>query len=152
MSDALTIGGRTFRSRLFVGTGKYADMAQTRAALEASGAEVVTVAVRRVDLAKADAELGKYLLSGGYTILPNTAGCYDVETTLRTARLAREMLGTPLLKLEVTSQRGKGQLTGTTTIQRINTKGGTAEGACETGGAFQSVPYSADYTFLTKGG
>ena len=101
MSDALTIGGRTFRSRLFVGTGKYADMAQTRAALEASGAEVVTVAVRRVDLAKADAELGKYLISGGYTILPNTAGCYDVETTLRTARLAREMLGTPLLKLEV---------------------------------------------------
>jgi hypothetical protein len=58
----------------------------------------------------------------------------------------------PLLKLEVTSQRGKGQLTGTTTIQRINTKGGTAEGACETSGAFQSVPYSADYTFLTKGG
>ena len=101
MSDSLTIGGRTFRSRLFVGTGKYADMAQTRAALEASGAEVVTVAVRRVDLAKADAELGRYLMSGGYTILPNTAGCYDVETTLRTARLAREMLGTPLLKLEV---------------------------------------------------
>jgi Protein of unknown function (DUF3455) len=58
----------------------------------------------------------------------------------------------PLLKLEVTSQRGKGRLTGTTTIQRINTKGGAAEGACETGGAFQSVPYSADYTFLTKGG
>jgi len=100
-NDALVIGGRTLRSRLFVGTGKYADMAQTRAALEASGAEIVTVAVRRVDLAKADAELGKYLVSGGYTILPNTAGCYDVETTLRTARLAREMLGTPLLKLEV---------------------------------------------------
>jgi len=58
----------------------------------------------------------------------------------------------PLLKLEVTSQRGKGQLTGATTIQRINTKGGTAEGVCETSGAFQSVPYSADYTFLTKGG
>ena len=58
----------------------------------------------------------------------------------------------PLLKLEVTSQRGKGQLTGTTSIQRINTRGGTAEGACETSGTFQSVPYSADYTFLTKGG
>lgn len=101
MNDFLSIGGKQLRSRLFVGTGKYKDMAQTRAALEASGAEVVTVAVRRVDLAKADAELGKYLLSGGYTILPNTAGCYDVETTLRTARLAREMLGTPLLKLEV---------------------------------------------------
>ncbi|MFO0683005.1 MAG: thiazole synthase [Sandaracinus sp.] len=100
-ADALTIGGKTLRSRLFVGTGKYADLAQTRAALEASGADVVTVAVRRVDLAKADAELGKYLVSGGHTILPNTAGCYDVETTLRTARLAREMLGTPLVKLEV---------------------------------------------------
>lgn len=99
--DALTIGGKTLRSRLFVGTGKYKDMAETRAALEASGADVVTVAVRRVDLAKADAELGKYLVSGGYTILPNTAGCYDVETTVRTARLAREMLGTPLVKLEV---------------------------------------------------
>jgi uncharacterized protein DUF3455 len=58
----------------------------------------------------------------------------------------------PLLKLEVASQRGKGQLTGATTIQRINTKGGTAEGACEKSGAFMSVPYSADYTFLTKGG
>jgi Protein of unknown function (DUF3455) len=58
----------------------------------------------------------------------------------------------PLLKLEVTSQRGKGRLTGATTIQRINTRGGIAEGACETNGAFQSVPYSADYTFLTRGG
>jgi hypothetical protein len=58
----------------------------------------------------------------------------------------------PSLKLEVTSQRGKGQLTGTTTIQRINTKGGTAEGPCELSGAFLSVPYSADYVFLTKGG
>jgi thiazole synthase len=101
MNDQLTLGGKTLRSRLFVGTGKYKDMAETRAALEASGAEIVTVAVRRVDLAKADAELGKYLVSGGYTILPNTAGCYDVETTVRTARLAREMLGTPLVKLEV---------------------------------------------------
>ncbi len=98
--DALTIGGKTLRSRLFVGTGKYKDMAETRAAIEASGADVVTVAVRRVDVGK-DAELGKFLVSGGYTILPNTAGCYDVETTVRVARLAREMLGTPLVKLEV---------------------------------------------------
>ena len=58
----------------------------------------------------------------------------------------------PLLKLVVTSQRGKGQLTGATTIQRINTKGGMAEGPCENSGAFLSVPYSADYTFRTKGG
>ena len=58
----------------------------------------------------------------------------------------------PLLKLEVTSQRGKGQLTGATTIQRINTKGGMAEGPCENSGAYLSVLYSADYTFLAKGG
>jgi hypothetical protein len=58
----------------------------------------------------------------------------------------------PLLKLEVTSQRGKGQLTGATTIQRINTKGGMAEGPCENSGVFLSLPYSADYTFLTRGG
>jgi thiazole synthase len=115
MEDVLRIGELTLRSRLFVGTGKYKDFEETRAALEASGAEVVTVAVRRVDLAKKDAALGRYLVekmrecsagSAGapvrqYTILPNTAGCYDVETTLRTARLAREMLGTPLVKLEV---------------------------------------------------
>lgn len=99
--DELKIGDVTLRSRLFVGTGKYKDMDEARAALEASGAEVVTVAVRRVDLAKKDAELGRYLVEKKYTILPNTAGCYDVETTLRTARLAREMLGTPLVKLEV---------------------------------------------------
>ncbi len=99
--DELRIGDITLASRLFVGTGKYRDMEQTRAAIEASGAQVVTVAVRRVDLAKKDAELGRYLIEKKYTILPNTAGCFDVETTLRTARLAREMLGTPLLKLEV---------------------------------------------------
>lgn len=112
MDDALRIGDITLRSRLFVGTGKYRHMDETRAALEASGAEVVTVAVRRVDLAKKDAALGRYLVetkvespAGApvrrYTILPNTAGCFDVETTLRTARLAREMLDTPLVKLEV---------------------------------------------------
>jgi thiazole synthase len=99
--DTLRIGDVTLRSRLFVGTGKYRDIDQTRAALEASGAEVVTVAVRRVDLAKKDAALGRYLVEKKYTILPNTAGCFDVETTLRTARLAREMLGTTLVKLEV---------------------------------------------------
>jgi thiazole synthase len=99
--DLLRIGDFVLRSRLFVGTGKYKDIDETRAALEASGAEVVTVAVRRVDLAKKDAALGRYLVENKYTILPNTAGCFDVETTLRTARLAREMLGTPLVKLEV---------------------------------------------------
>ena len=100
--DPFVIGERTFRSRLLVGTGKYKDFEETKAAITASGAEIVTVAVRRVDLASVDGRaLGKWLLDGGLTILPNTAGCYTVDDTLRTARLAREMLGTPLEKLEV---------------------------------------------------
>jgi len=101
-SDSLRIGDHTLRSRLFVGTGKYASFEQSCAALEASGAEVVTVAVRRVDFASEDGKrLGRYLTEKKYTILPNTAGCYTTEETVRTARLAREMLGTALLKLEV---------------------------------------------------
>lgn len=102
MSDALNIGDHTFTSRLFVGTGKYRDMEETRAALTASGSQVVTVAVRRVDLAaKGGESLIGYLVDGGYTILPNTAGCYTADDAVRTARLAREMLDTSLVKLEV---------------------------------------------------
>ncbi|HEY8429525.1 MAG TPA: thiazole synthase, partial [Sandaracinaceae bacterium] len=102
MTDTLRIGTLELRSRLFVGTGKYKDLAETRAALEASGAEVVTVAVRRVDLAQKGGEsLVGYLLEKRYVILPNTAGCYTAEDAVRTARLAREMLGTDLVKLEV---------------------------------------------------
>ena len=102
MDGVLRIGQHEFRSRLFTGTGKYPSPEIARAALEASGCEVVTVAVRRVDLKdrSAGSILG-VLLEGGYTILPNTAGCYDVKDALRTARLAREMLDTPLIKLEV---------------------------------------------------
>jgi thiazole synthase len=100
--DVLTIGGRTFRSRLFVGTGKYKDVAETRAALEASGAEVVTVAVRRVDLTKPhDQELMTYLRERKYTLLPNTAGCYTADDAVRTCRLAREAGMTEFVKLEV---------------------------------------------------
>ena len=100
--DVLRIGAHTFRSRLLVGTGKYASLAQTRAALSASGAEVVTVAVRRVDLgARGSESLHGVLRDLKMTILPNTAGCYTVDDALRTARLAREMLGTDLVKLEV---------------------------------------------------
>jgi thiazole synthase len=100
--DTLRIGSFTFRSRLFTGTGKFPDAAIARAALRESGTEVVTVAVRRVDLAARgeDSILGM-LREGGYTILPNTAGCYTADDAIRTARLAREMLETPLLKLEV---------------------------------------------------
>ncbi|MFW5926247.1 MAG: thiazole synthase [Myxococcota bacterium] len=100
--DVLTIGERTFGSRLIAGTGKYPDMATAKAALKASGTEMVTVAIRRVDLADRGSEsIIGHLLEAGYTILPNTAGCYTREDALRTARLAREMLDTTLVKLEV---------------------------------------------------
>ncbi|NUP12257.1 MAG: thiazole synthase [Polyangiaceae bacterium] len=102
MLDALTIGDFTFRSRLFVGTGKYKDLAETEEATRASGAEVITVALRRVNLAdRGEGSLHSLLTKLGMTILPNTAGCYSAEEALRTARLARELLDTPLVKLEV---------------------------------------------------
>ena len=101
-NDDLKIGNHSFRSRLFVGTGKYKDVAETRAALEASGAEVVTVAVRRVDLSKpSDQELMTYLRERRYTLLPNTAGCYTADDAVRTCRLAREAGMTDFVKLEV---------------------------------------------------
>ena len=100
--DALRIGPHTFSSRLFVGTGKYKDLAETEAALAASGAEVVTVAVRRVDLKqRGEGSMMSLLARGKYTILPNTAGCYTTEEALRWSRLARELCGTDLVKLEV---------------------------------------------------
>lgn len=100
--DALKIGGFEFRSRLFTGTGKYPNLDVARGALEASGCEVVTVAVRRVDLAATGANtIMSVLREGNYTILPNTAGCYTADDAVRTARLARELLDTPLIKLEV---------------------------------------------------
>jgi len=103
MSDTLTMGGREFRSRLFLGTGKYPTFELMREALERSGTEVVTVAVRRVNLDEAGS--GKSLLdfidTKRYLLLPNTAGCYTVDEAVRTARLAREALGTPWVKLEV---------------------------------------------------
>ena len=102
MEDSLTIGSHTFASRLFVGTGKYKDVAETRAALDASGAEVVTVAVRRVDLSKPDDQsLLAYLREKRFTLLPNTAGCYTAEDAVRTCRLAREAGMTDFVKLEV---------------------------------------------------
>jgi len=87
--DALVIGGRTFSSRLFVGTGKYASVEQTRAAILASGARVVTVAVRRVDLKeRGQGSLFGMLLQEKFDLLPNTAGCYTADDAIRTARLA----------------------------------------------------------------
>ncbi|WP_437922613.1 thiazole synthase [Sorangium sp. So ce291] len=101
-SDALTIGRHTFTSRLFVGTGKYKDLDETRRALEASGAEVVTVALRRVNLKeRGEGSMLSLLQQGRFTILPNTAGCYTVEDAVRTCRLARELGLSDLVKLEV---------------------------------------------------
>jgi thiazole synthase len=103
-NDPLTIAGRRYASRLLVGTGKYRDLDETRAAVEASGAEIVTVAVRRTNIGQEAGEpsLLDVLPPDQYTMLPNTAGCYTVEDAVRTCRLARELLdGHPLTKLEV---------------------------------------------------
>ena len=100
--DAWTLAGRRFRSRLIVGTGKYKDLEQTAAAIEASGAEIVTVAVRRVNLSNSDAPmLQDYVDPKRYTYLPNTAGCHTSDDAVRTLRLAREAGGWNLVKLEV---------------------------------------------------
>jgi thiazole synthase len=100
MDDELVIAGRRFRSRLFVGTARYPNQQVMLKALEASGAEVVTVAIRRINLQQR-AESILELLHDNYFILPNTAGCYTVREAVTTARLAREALGTNWVKLEV---------------------------------------------------
>ncbi len=104
MSDPLVIAGREYQSRLLVGTGKYKDLDETRRAIEASGAEIVTVAIRRTNIGQNPDEpnLLDVLPPDRYTILPNTAGCYTAEDAVRTCRLARELLdGHALVKLEV---------------------------------------------------
>ncbi len=103
-ADTLTINGRTFHSRLLVGTGKYKDMEETRLAIEASGAEIITVAIRRTNIGQnpGEANLLDTLPPDQYTYLPNTAGCYSAEDAVRTCRLARELLDDhTLVKLEV---------------------------------------------------
>jgi thiazole synthase len=100
--DELKIGTFSFKSRLIVGTGKYKSVEETEQALVASGAEVVTVALRRVDLKeKSSGSLMGLLASGRWTILPNTAGCYTADEALRTLRLARELGIADVVKLEV---------------------------------------------------
>jgi thiazole synthase len=103
-ADDLVVDGRCYRSRLLVGTGKYRDLEQTRQAIEASGAQIVTVAIRRTNIGQNKGEpcLLDYIPPDRYTILPNTAGCYDADSAVRTCRLARELLGGhALVKLEV---------------------------------------------------
>jgi thiazole synthase len=104
IEDALVVAGRSYRSRLLVGTGKYRDLEQTRAAIQASGAEIITVAIRRTNIGQNPDEpnLLDVITPDRYTILPNTAGCYNAKDAVRTCRLARELLnGHDLVKLEV---------------------------------------------------
>ncbi len=102
MDDPFVLGGKTYRSRLIVGTGKYKDFEETRRAIDASGAEMVTVAVRRVNITDPGKEnLLDHVPPDRFTILPNTAGCYTAEEAIRTARLAREAGVGNLVKIEV---------------------------------------------------
>lgn len=106
IDDSWTVAGRTFRSRLIIGTGKYKDYAQNAAALSASGAQIVTVALRRVNVSDpATPRLVDFIDPAKYTYLPNTAGCYTAEDAIRTLRLAREAGGWNLVKLEVLGDR-----------------------------------------------
>lgn len=103
-NDSFTVGSRTFSSRLLVGTGKYKDLQQTGDAIAASGAEIVTVAIRRTNIGqhRDQPNLLDVISPEKYTILPNTAGCFDADTAIRTCQLARELLdGHNLVKLEV---------------------------------------------------
>ncbi|KZX67097.1 MULTISPECIES: thiazole synthase [unclassified Alcanivorax] len=104
MSDLLTIAGNTYSSRLLIGTGKYKDFDETREAIETSGAEIVTVAIRRTNIGQNADEpnLLDFISPDKYTILPNTAGCFSAEDAVRCCKLARELLdGHDLVKLEV---------------------------------------------------
>jgi len=104
MNDTFELAGKTYTSRLLVGTGKYRDLAETQAAIEASGAEIVTVAIRRTNIGQNPDEpsLLEVIPPEKYTLLPNTAGCFDAESAIRTCQLARELLdGHNLVKLEV---------------------------------------------------
>lgn len=104
INDTFTVGSRTFSSRLLVGTGKYKDLTETGDAIKASGSEIVTVAIRRTNIGqnKGEPNLLDVISPKDYTILPNTAGCFDADSAIRTCQLARELLdGHNLVKLEV---------------------------------------------------
>src|SRR3954471_19601399 len=100
-NDSWKLGDRTFRSRIIVGTGKYSSLDETRAALSASGAEIVTVALRRVDLSSKEPTVLDAIDRKQYVLLPNTAGCYTADEAIRTLHLARELGMDDLVKLEV---------------------------------------------------
>lgn len=142
--DPLVIAGRTFRSRLMVGTGKYKDFTETRAAVDASGAEIVTVAIRRTNLGQEAGQpnLLDYLPPDRFTLLPNTAGCYDVDSAVRTCRLAREMLDDHrLVKLEVLGDQK-------TLYPNITETLRAAEILCREG--FEVMVYSTDDPLMAR--
>ena len=105
MTDSLVIAGRAFKSRLIVGTGKYKSFQETARALDSSGADMVTVAVRRVNLDRNKESLLDFIDPARYFLLPNTAGCYTADEAIRTARLAREVGLSDWVKLEVIGDR-----------------------------------------------
>lgn len=143
-ADLLCIGDRKFASRLMVGTGKYKDFDETQKAIEASGAEIVTVAVRRVNLGQnADQpNLLEFISPDKFTILPNTAGCYDASSAVRTCRLAREMLdGHDLVKLEIMGDK-------TTLYPNVVETLSAARILCEDG--FQVMVYTSDDPILAS--
>ena len=144
MNDKLIIAGKTYSSRLLVGTGKYKDFTETRAAVEASGAEIITIAIRRSNIGQNPGEpsLLEILPPSQYTLLPNTAGCYTAEDAVRTLRLARELLdGHSLVKLEVLGDPQSLYPNVTETIVAAKTL--VAEG-------FQVMVYTSDDPIIAK--
>jgi len=142
--DLLRIGEHTFHSRLLVGTGKYADAEQTQRAIEASGAEIVTVALRRVDPRDRGAGTLMGVLTQGerrFTLLPNTAGCYTADDAVRTCRLARELGLSKLVKLEVIGDDKTLYPDNAKTLQAAKTL--IAEG-------FDVLPYCTDDPVICK--
>lgn len=144
MDDKLIIAGKSYNSRLLVGTGKYKDFSETKAAVEASGAEIITIAIRRSNIGQNPNEpsLLEILPPSEYTLLPNTAGCYSAEDAVRTLRLARELLdGHNMVKLEVLGDPQSLYPNVTETIAAAKTL--VAEG-------FQVMVYTSDDPIIAK--
>jgi thiazole synthase len=139
--DPFVIAGRQFRSRLIVGTGKYRSFQETARALEASGAEMVTVAVRRVNLDRSKESLLDYIDPGKYFLLPNTAGCYTADEAIRTARLGREVGLSDWIKVEVIGDQATlyPDVSATIEATRVLVKEG-----------FTVLPYTSDDIVVAK--
>jgi len=139
--DSLVIAGRSFRSRLIVGTGKYKSGQQTAQAIEASGADMVTVAVRRVNLDRSKESLLDFIDPKKYFLLPNTAGCYTAEEAIRAARLAREVGLSDWVKVEVIGDQATlyPDIAATVEATRVLVKEG-----------FTVLPYTSDDIVFAK--